>query len=212
MSDFYENYLRLCNAAGKSPSAVALECGLSKAAVNGWKNGRSKPSDATLIKLAEYFGVSVEELTTKNALAQIKSERIGFIRIPVLGSIPAGIPMEAIQDIIDYEDISEDWLSGGREYFALKVTGDSMWPEYLPGDTVIVQKQSTCVSGDDCVVYVNGYDATLKTVRMNDADHSLTLVPINNQYPPKTFTAQEIAELPVTIAGIVVELRRNKRK
>lgn len=59
---FYENYLRLCEKAGKTPSAAALEMGLSKPTVNRWKNGGGA-TDATALKVASYFGVTVEELT-----------------------------------------------------------------------------------------------------------------------------------------------------
>lgn len=86
------------------------------------------------------------------------------IRIPVLGSIPAGIPIELIEDILDYEDISEEMLKGGKEYFALKVKGSSMWPKYLDGDTIIVLKQDDCESGQDAIVMVNGNDGTFKRV------------------------------------------------
>lgn len=58
---FYITYLKLCNKIGKKPSAVANELGMSRAAVNGWKHN-SAPSDATLHKIADYFGVPVEAL------------------------------------------------------------------------------------------------------------------------------------------------------
>lgn len=58
---FYYVFLNLCNKVGKTPSKVALEIGTSKPAVTRWKSG-SMPSDATLVKLAEYFNVSVEYL------------------------------------------------------------------------------------------------------------------------------------------------------
>ena len=58
---FYDNFVRLCNAAGRSPSSVATEIGLSRASVSGWKNGKM-PTDATAMKLADYFGVSVDYL------------------------------------------------------------------------------------------------------------------------------------------------------
>ena len=132
------------------------------------------------------------------------------VKIPVLGVIPAGIPIEAIEDIVDWEEIPIDWTKGGKEYFALQVKGDSMFPEYLPDDVVIVQKTPTCESGDDCVVYVNGYDATLKRVIKNP-DNSITIKPLNANYPPRTFSEAEIAKLPVTIGGVVVELRRKKK-
>lgn len=58
---FYENYVRMCNAIGKTPSAVALEMGIAKPTVTRWKNG-SNPNSATLYKVADYFGVTVEFL------------------------------------------------------------------------------------------------------------------------------------------------------
>lgn len=110
---------------------------------------------------------------------------------------------------MDWEEIPAAMAAGGKEYFALLVKGDSMYPDYLEGDVVIVRKAPDCVSGEVCVVYVNGYDATLKQVKKNDADHSITLVPRNPAYPPRTYTVEDMAgEYPVTIAGVVVELRR----
>lgn len=61
---FYDNYIRLCNSVNKSPSAVALEIGIAKPTVNRWKHG-SRPTDATLGKIARYFGVSTDELLEK---------------------------------------------------------------------------------------------------------------------------------------------------
>ena len=72
--------------------------------------------------------------------------------------------MDAIEDIQDWEEVPASWGSGGREYFGLRVKGDSMYPKYLEGDTVILRKQPTCDSGDDCAVLVNGDAATLKQV------------------------------------------------
>lgn len=60
--NFYENFVGLCNKIGKTPSRAALEIGLSKPTVNRWKNG-SIPTDATAMKIAEYFGVTVQDLT-----------------------------------------------------------------------------------------------------------------------------------------------------
>lgn len=62
MSTFYDNYIKLCAAHDKSPTAVSKEIGLSNAAASGWKNGK-KPSAVTKQKLADYFGVTVKELT-----------------------------------------------------------------------------------------------------------------------------------------------------
>lgn len=58
---FYEKYLCLCNSINKSPSAVALELKIGKPSVTRWKNGAT-PRDATVLKIADYFGVTVAEL------------------------------------------------------------------------------------------------------------------------------------------------------
>lgn len=65
---FYDNYLRLCNSVGKSPSAVALEIGIEKSTVTRWKQGKSQ-TDANIRKVADYFGVPVSELTEEKEKA-----------------------------------------------------------------------------------------------------------------------------------------------
>lgn len=194
-------------AAGMTQSEVAKIVGITQNGYSYWENGKAKIDNESLAKLSRLFGVSIDYLIGVDDTLAGKS-----LRIPVLGSVPAGVPLEAIEDIIDWEELPQSMATGGKEYFALEVKGDSMWPDYLPGDVVIVRKQPTCDSGEDCVVYVNGYDATLKQVRLNDADQSLTIVPRNQSYPPRTFSAEEIASLPVSIAGVVVELRRKIKK
>ena len=193
-------------AAGMTQAEVAKIVGITQNGYSYWENGKAKIDNESLAKLSRIFGVSIDYLIGVDDSLDGKA-----IRIPVLGSVPAGIPIEAIEDIVDWEDFPKSMATGGREYFALQVKGDSMWPDYLPGDTVIVRKQPTCQSGEDCVVYVNGYEATLKQVRLND-DHSLTIVPRNQSYPPRTYSPEEIESLPVSIAGVVVELRRKIKK
>lgn len=123
--------------------------------------------------------------------------------INVYGSIPAGVPIEAIEDIRGQVDIPIDWLKGDKEYIALQVKGDSMYPKYLDGDTVIIKLQEDCESGQDCACYVNGFNATLKKIKKHD--NRIELIPLNPNYPPRTY--KHPGE--VTIVGIVKELRRS---
>lgn len=148
--------------------------------------------------------VSFADESGQNAVAKASP---GAIRISVLGTIPAGIPVEAVEDVLDWEEIPESWGSGGREYFGLRVKGDSMYPRYLEGDTVILRKQPTCDSGNDCAVLVNGDEATLKQVILRQ-DGSVELRPVNPAYPPRVYSPAEVERLPVHILGVVVELRR----
>jgi repressor LexA len=187
---------------GLTQVEVAQAIGISQNGYSDWERGRNRVDHDSLTKLAELYGVSADYLIGKDS-----APNPAFIRIPVLGNVPAGIPLEAIEDIVDWEDLPADMTSGGKEYFGLKVKGDSMYPEYLDGDTVIVRKTPSCNSGDVCVVFVNGYDATLKQVKFGD-NGTLTIIPRNPEYAPRTFSKKEIRDLPVSISGVVVELRR----
>lgn len=194
----------------KSQKALADKIFVNQTAVSQWERGVTLPDNQKLIRLSELFGCSTDYiLGISDCEDNSKPISETAIRIPVLGSVPAGIPLEAIEDIIGWEELPAAMAAGGREFFALQVQGDSMYPEYLSGDIVIVRKQDTADTGDDAIVYVNGSDATLKRVIFGG--DSITLRPINPQYPPRTFTAKEIRELPVSIAGVVVELRRKKK-
>lgn len=190
-------------AKGLTQIEVADLIGLSQSAYSYWENGKARIDNESLAKLSSLFGVSVDYLLGKDDFPDA-------VRIPVFSRVAAGIPIEAIEDIVDWEEIPRALCSGERQYFALRVSGDSMWPDYLQDDTVIVRRQDTCESGDDCVVYVNSTDATLKQVKLGNHGE-LTLIPRNQSYPPRTFTAQEVTELPVTIAGVVVEMRRKMK-
>lgn len=107
------------------------------------------------------------------------------IQIPVYGSVPAGVPVEALEDINGFVDIPATWADHGP-YIGLTVSGSSMYPKYLEGDTVVVKIQDHAVTGQDVVAYVNGYDATLKTI-VNEADGTTTLKPINPEYQTKNY-------------------------
>ncbi len=126
-------------------------------------------------------------------------------RIKVYGSVPAGVPIEAVEDVLDWEDVPMDWVATGDKYIGLKVKGDSMAPKYVDGDTVIVKLQPDCESGQDAIVYVNGYDATLK--RVIKQPDGIMLQPINPDYEPKKYDYND-ERFAVSILGIVVELRR----
>lgn len=133
---------------------------------------------------------------------------LGSAMVFVYGTIPAGIPMECIEDVIDTEEISADMLKGGKQYFGLKIKGNSMYPEYLDGDTIILEKVENCENGQDCVVMVNGNNGTFKRVFKNET--GIILQPLNSEFQPMVYTNEQIKSLPVRIIGKVVELRRKK--
>lgn len=124
--------------------------------------------------------------------------------INVLGRVAAGIPLEAVEDIIDTEEITEEMASTG-EFFGLKIQGDSMEPKISNGDVVIVRQQNDADSEDIVIAMVNGNDAVCK--RLKKYAGGIMLLSNNPKYDPMIFTDKEIEELPVRIIGRVMELR-----
>ena len=135
---------------------------------------------------------------------ETKTSTSKAVKIPVLGFVRAGYPMGAVENILDYEEISEEMARSG-EFFALKIQGDSMEPRIKEGDVVIVRKQSTVENGEVAVVLVNGNDATVK--KFFKTEVGIKLISTNPQYDPFFFTPKEVDSLPVEVVGRVVELR-----
>ena len=132
-------------AAGLTQAEVAAQIGISQNAYSYWENGKVKIDNESLVKLARLFGK-----TTDYLMGITEHTDISVVSIPVLGAIPAGIPLEAIEDIIDYEELPRSMLSGGKEYFALQVKGDSMYPEFFAGRYRYCPK-NTCLRIGGCM-------------------------------------------------------------
>lgn len=126
------------------------------------------------------------------------------VRIPVYGKVAAGIPIEMIEDITDYEEITEELARTG-EFFGLTVRGDSMEPRIRSGDVVICRQQPDAESDQLVIVTVNGDSATCK--RLKKYQDGIALISTNPAYEPMYFSEKEIEEKPVRILGRVVELR-----
>lgn len=197
------NYYRKLNKY--TQESIAKKLNISTSAYGFYEQGRNTPPYNKLKMLTEIYDIPMSELIGETKKSITKGT--DYTTINVYGLVPAGIPLEAIEDIIDTEDISySDGYSPYEEYMGLRVDGDSMYPDYLPGDTIIIEITPDCKSGEDCVVYVNGYDATLKTVIKNN-DATITLKPINPEYPPKTYNTTEEE---IRILGVVKEIRRKR--
>lgn len=184
-----------------SQKQVADYLGITSQAYGYYERGERNPGSDNLRKLANYFDVSVDYLLGRDQ----DQNQINNRYIPLLGSVPAGIPIEAIEDIEEYIDIYPRFVKHG-ELFALRVQGDSMEPDLRNGDIVIIEKQEFVENGDVAVVRVNGEDVTLKRVKLTNK--GLMLIPSNPAYDPVFFDSDQVATLPVTIIGKVIEIRR----
>ena len=200
---FSKNLRKYMDLYQKSRSDICKDLGFAYTTFTSWETGVNYPRIDKIEMMADYFHIEksdlIEDKTDK------PSSPTKGIRIPVLGKVAAGIPIEAITDIEDWEEIPQSMAKTG-EYFALKIAGKSMEPRMTDGDVVIVRRQPDVDSGDIAVVLVNGNDATVKQISKSDA--GLTLIGWNpSVYIPKTYNKKECKELPVTILGKVVEIR-----
>ncbi|MBF1107256.1 MAG: helix-turn-helix domain-containing protein [Solobacterium sp.] len=169
--------------------------------IKRYEDGNTKklPTDR-LEKIAKYLNTSIEYL-----MGWEEEQKPQGIKIPVLGTVAAGIPISAVEDILDYEEIPQTWKNQG-EFFGLRIKGDSMKPDINDGDTVIVKQQTTANNGDIIIALVNGDDATCK--KFEKLDNGIMLISNNSEYSPMYFSNEEVITKPVVIIGKVVELRR----
>ena len=203
---------------------LATILNVSQNAIFNWENGKREPSIDMLRKIADYFNVSVdyligldnkiikvdlfgkvgalEDIINTQSNVELPAKRI---IIPVLGRIAAGMPLEAVENIIDTEEISEDMAKTG-EFFGLHIKGDSMEPDIHNGDTVIVRQQDDAENDEIVIALINSNDGVCK--RLKKYENSIALVSLNANYEPMYFNNTEIMDKPVKIIGKVVELRR----
>lgn len=188
-------------AKGFTQEELANLISVSRQAYSSYETGTRDPDTQTLSQIAFNLEVSVDYLLGKKPQIEHGETRI----IPLLGSVPAGTPIEAIEDVEEYIDIYPRFVKHG-ELFALRVQGDSMEPDLRTGDIAIIEKQEYIDNGDIAVVRVNGDDVTLKRVKVTQK--GIMLIPSNPAYDPVFFDSDQVATLPVTIIGKVIEIRR----
>lgn len=196
-----KNLRRIAFKRQKTQADISRDLNINQSTLSSWMSGRRIPKMDKIDLLCDYLKCSRDEIISDYA----GTTPARSIKIPVYGSVAAGVPLEMIQDIRDDEEIPEAMARGGKAFFALRIAGDSMAPRMVDGDVVIVQRQDDVESGDIAIVTVNSSDATCKKV-VKTAD-GLMLMPLNPAYTPMFYTAAQCRDLPVAILGKVVELR-----
>lgn len=182
---------------------------VTESTVSMYENHKRQPTIDTLRDIADVLGTTTDKLLGRE-VPNVESVNINtnLVKIPIYGKIPAGVPIEMIDEsyVDDYIEMDAKLLRGSTVYFGLKVKGDSMFPEFRSGDVIIFRQQDYCENGDYCAVSINHTECTFKKVLKKE--NGITLMPLNPNYDPLFFTKKEVATLPVTILGIVKEVRR----
>lgn len=208
-SEIIDLIKEICVEKDISLSELARRTDMAKSAISRYFNKTRQFPLNRVNDFAKALNTTPEYLLDVNPKQISSSETsnshpIKAVKIPVLGDVAAGIPIEAVEEILDYEEIDEELASKG-EFFGLRIKGNSMAPRIQPGDVVIVRVQSDAESGDIVIAKVNGDDACCKKL-LKYAD-GITLLSFNQDYEPLSFNKQDIVSLPVSIIGKVVELR-----
>lgn len=186
---------RLRKEKEMTQAELAKRLNVSPSTIAMYETNQRDPSYPMLLQIADFFDVNLQVLS--------KGSNDPCL-IPIYDKIQADIPLEAIEDIIDYEEIPIKMSKQG-EYFGMKINDDSMAPRFQKGDVVIVRKQLNIANDDIAIILVNGNDATIKKIKKDK--NGIALIPLNPNYQILYYSNAEIADLPVTCIGKVVELR-----
>lgn len=187
------------NMAGLSQKELARKLGIGQSTLSQYEIGTRRLDTDIAKSLADIFGVSLDDIYGYRPADSKKP-----FMVPVLGYIRAGIPLDAVEEILDYEEVDPAMAAKG-DLFALRVKGDSMEPRIREGDVIICAETPCVESGTVAVVLVNGNEATVKKVVKHK--EGLSLVAFNPAYSPMFYTNEECETLPVRIVGRVIELR-----
>lgn len=200
---FSKNLNRYISLSNKTQKEIADSIDVSPQTFNTWCQGIAIPRMGKVQRLADYFNIGKSDLIDDKLFSDTNKSK--GVTINVLGRVAAGVPIEAIENIIDTEEITEELARTGN-FFGLQIHGDSMIPNICDGDIVIVRQQEDAETGDIVIATVNGTDATCK--RLRKYKDGIELIANNPTYEPLDFSNQEIIEKPVRIIGKVIELRR----
>ena len=207
---FWDNFVNLCDQQKKSPNKVASEIGCSSGSITAWKQGRL-PRKSTLVQIADYFDVTVEELLGKNDTNTgniFVNEDI--VNMEIIGSVKAGYDGLAYEERTgETTPVPTAFFKGGdkNDFFLLRVNGNSMYPKMIDGDLVLVHRTTSVDSGTIAVILYGNNEATIKTVNYVYGENWLDLVPANPEYQTRHIEGTDLENC--RILGRVVKLIRD---
>lgn len=201
---YFEHLLKLHNT---TVYRVAKETKIPNSTFTDWKNGRSYPKSDKLIKIADYFGLSldgvfgreIEKSSDISGYMSVKARKM----VPVIGEIRAGSPIITDETLLGHEFADID---NADDYFYLKIRGDSMKDcGIIDGCLVLFHKQSYAQSGDIVACLVDGDSATIK--RFEQQGKSVYLRPENKAYSPLRLSTDDFESGSARILGVASEVK-----
>lgn len=189
-----ENLRKLRKQANLTMKQLGKIIGAAESTISLYEKGSREPDNATLKKLADYFGVSVDYLLGRTDKKEsdpfeekYPSEDIFYL--PIYATVAAGFNKYINENDFDGEmqEVPTSIARGHRkdDLFVFEVMGDSMIPKFLPGDRVLVVRTSSVDSGDTAIISYNGYEeGTIKKVQYEPGCDYVDLIPANPKYDP----------------------------
>lgn len=211
MAEFLNDNVKfLRNSKKISQQELADKVGVDRSTISRIENNEIETTVPVAEKIAKSLNVSFSDLVSKNLSfnnANIVDIDTDIIKIPVFGTIKAGIPIESQSDIIDYVEIPRNWTTGDKKFYGLKISGDSMFPKYSENDIVIFEQNEDkeLFNGKDVAVMVNGTESTFKKILVNE--QGIILQPYNTAYDIMMFSKEQVEQLPIKVVGIAREKR-----
>ena len=183
---------------------------LPKSAISQYLSGLYEAKQKSIFKLAKVLDVSEGWLMGLDVPMdrEIKTDILGnpVVSLPLIGTVKAGYNYLAQENWVGTVDVETSLVGDGKDYFALKVKGDSMAPVFIENDIVIIKKQNDCENNEYAVVIINGDEGTLKKIKKTD--NGIILQPLNPAYGPVMYTKEEMETIPIIIVGVVKQLKR----
>lgn len=213
MSERSQKILNLINKSGLSYGELAKITGIPKSALQRYATGETEKIPIDRIELlAKALNCTAAYLMGWEKEKSHIGEPIGeLVSLRVIADVRAGYDSTAIASWDgEYELIPEFMLHGYSpdECVLFQVKGNSMYPQILDGDKIVVHEQPSVDSGDTAIVVYNGDEGTVKKVKYVSGEDWLELIPTNPEYPPKRIEGLDLENC--HIYGKVIGLFRDK--
>jgi len=207
---FMKNIKYVREKRGLSQSKLAEMIDVNQTTIARWEDENRIPTIDKAIQVSSILNIPLDILVGKNLqIDNVEPVNIdsNIIKIPVFGTIKAGIPIESQSDIIEYVEIPKIWTRGGKKFYGLKISGDSMFPKYNEDDIVIFEQNddTTLYHGKDVAIMINGTESTFKKLLVNE--QGIVLQPYNTGYDIMMFSKEDVEQLPIKVVGIAREKR-----